>query len=322
MTGNRSINIERSREGHVDLAIGCDIGGTNCKTGLIDSSGNILEYRSFPADHDAGIEIFLKKLFATIEELTLNRQIRGIGVLLPGYLRNNRHVPHIMVNIPMIEGVPLYDLLSERFNTNITLDIDRNGPCLAEYLFHHFGKFSRLMYVTLGTGVGVGLVIDGKIARFTNDSIGELGHLTLEPEGFPCVCGNRGCVETVVSIRGMVRIAKRLGVLERLKVGSSETLHPEELHNKAVKGDMNALFVFREFGRLLGASLVTFANTFSPDLIVIGGGLSGGAEFFLETAKNYLNEHWFERSNKQIPVTTSVFGVHAGIVGAAALVFV
>ena len=113
MTENRSFSIERSGEGNVDLAVGCDIGGTNCKTGLIDSGGNILEYRSFPADHDAGIEMFLKKLFATIEELTLNRQITGIGVLLPRYLRNNRHVPHIMVNIPMLEGVPLYDLLSD-----------------------------------------------------------------------------------------------------------------------------------------------------------------------------------------------------------------
>lgn len=309
-------------EGRADLAIGCDIGGTNCKTGLVDSTGNILEHRSFPADHEAGIETFLNKLFEMIGGLTKDRQIRGIGVLLPGYLRNNRRVPRIMVNIPMLEGVPLYDLLAERFNTNIVLDIDRNGPCLAEYLFHYREKVSRLMYVTLGTGVGVGLVIDGEIARFTNDSIGELGHLTLEPDGFPCICGNRGCVETVVSIRGIVRIAERLGVLESLKVGSAESLPPDEIYNLALEGDRNTRRVFREFGRLLGASLVTFANTFSPELIVIGGGLSGGAEFFLETAENYLNEHWFERSYHRIPVITSAFGPHAGIVGAAALVFV
>ena len=322
MSENLSFKISTNVDGNVDLAVGCDIGGTNCKTGLIDSSGHILEYRSFPADHDAGVEIFLNKLFATIKELTLNRQIRGIGVLLPGYLRNNRHIPHIMVNIPMLEGIPLYDLLSEQFKTKIALDIDRNGPCLAEYLFHYREKCSRLMYVTLGTGVGVGLVIDGKIARYTNDSIGELGHLTLEPNGFPCVCGNRGCVETIVSIRGMVRIADRLGVLERLKMESADTFLPEELYNLALKDNKNALSVFREFGRLLGVSLVTYANTFSPDIIVIGGGLSGGAKFFLETAEHHLNKHWFERNYKRITVTTSAFGVHAGIVGAAALVFV
>jgi glucokinase len=310
------------KTGKVTLAVGCDIGGTNYKTGLIDSTGNILEHRSFPVDHEAGVETFLKKLFDTIGGVTKGRQVRGIGVLLPGYLRNNRRVPRIMVNIPMLEGVPLYDLLAERFNTNIALDIDRNGPCLAEYLFHYREKVSRLMYVTLGTGVGVGLVIDGEIARFTNDSIGELGHLTLEPDSFHCACGNRGCVETVVSIRGIIRIAERLGVLEHLKVGSSESFHPGEIYNLAVKGDRNTHRVFREFERLLGASLVTFANTFSPDLIVIGGGLSGGAEFFLETAENYLNEHWFERSYKRIPVVTSSFGPHAGIVGAAALVLV
>lgn len=322
MTENRSSGVDRIGKGNVDVAVGCDIGGTNCKTGLVDSAGNVLEHSLFPVDHGAGIETFLNKLFARIVELTKSRQVRGIGVLLPGYLRDNRRVPHIMVNIPMLEGVPLYDLLHERFDVNIALDIDRNGPCLAEYLFHHRGKVSRLMYVTLGTGVGVGLVIDGEIARFTNDSIGELGHLTLEPDGFQCVCGNRGCVETIVSIRGIARIAERIGVLESLKERGSETFHPEEIYNRAARGDRNALRLFREFGRLLGASLVTFSNTFSPDLIVIGGGLSGGGEFFIKVAENYLNEHWFERSYKRIPVIKSAFGIHAGIVGAAALVLV
>jgi glucokinase len=316
--------IEHAGAATVDLAVGCDVGGTNCKTGLVDSAGNVLEHRSFPADHEAGIEAFLDELFRSIEGLMEGRRVRGIGVLLPGYLRDNRRVPHIMVNIPMLEGVPLHDLLAERFDTQIALDIDRNGPCLAEYLFHYRdrGKISRLMYVTLGTGVGVGLVIDGEIARFTGDSIGELGHLTLEPDGFDCVCGNRGCVETVVSIRGIPRIAERLGVLDALRKEGSDSLQPEEIYHLAAQGNENAVRVFTEFGRLLGASLVTFANTFSPDLIVVGGGLAGGAEFFLETAEQYLNEHWFERSYKRIPLVRSAFGAHAGIVGAAALVLV
>jgi len=320
MTEHRSSRLGEVFEHEVDLAVGCDIGGTSCKTGLIDSAGNILRHRSFPADHEAGIETFLNRLFETIEELIEDSRVRGIGALLPGYLRNNRRVPHIMVNIPMLEGVPLFDLLAERFNTNIALDIDRNGPCLAEYLFHYRNEVARLMYVTLGTGVGVGLVIDGEIVRVTNDSIGELGHLTLEPDGYPCVCGNRGCVETIVSIRGITRIAERLGVVEALKTAGSDRPSPEEIYQRAAEGNKHALQVFGEFGRLLGASLVTFSNTFSPDLIVIGGGLSEGGEFFLETAEHYLNDHWFERSYKRIPVVRSAFGAHAGIVGAAALV--
>jgi glucokinase len=129
-------------------------------------------------------------------------------------------------------------------------------------------------------------------------------------------------VETIVSIRGIIRIAERLGVMESLKGDSSEALHPEKIYNRAAQGDRDALGVFREFGRLLGAALVTYANTFSPDLVVIGGGLSAGGEFFLKTAESYLNEHWFERSYKRIPVFTSAFGIHGGIVGAAALVLV
>jgi glucokinase len=314
--------FKQTKDDTVDLAVGCDIGGTNCKAGLIDSAGKILDHGSFPVDHEAGIEFFLNNLFALIGELMADRRVTGIGVLLPGYLRNNRRIPHIMVNIPMLEGVPLHELLAKRYDAKIALDIDRNGPCLAEYLFHYREEVSRLMYVTLGTGVGVGLVIDGAIVRITNDSIGELGHLTLEPDGPPCVCGNRGCVETMVSIRGIIRIAERLGVLESLRGDRSETLHPEDVYTMAAQGDRTALDVFVEFGRLLGAALVSYANTFSPDLIVIGGGLSAGAEFFLETAESYLNEHWFERSYRRIPLFTSAFGVHTGIVGAASLVFV
>ena len=125
---NCSACVERIDEAQEDLAIGCDIGGPNCKRGLVDSAGNILDQQSFPADHGAGAETFLNKLFNSIESITSGWQVGRIGVLLPGHLSNDRRVPNIMVNIPILEGARLYDLLSERFNTNIALDIDRNGP--------------------------------------------------------------------------------------------------------------------------------------------------------------------------------------------------
>jgi glucokinase len=298
------------------LAVGCDIGGTNCKIGLIDSSGAVLESLSFPIDHNAGVDFFLHKLSKTIGRLIKNRPVHGIGVLVPGYLKDDRRVPYIMVNIPMLEDAPLHDTLEKRFGLAVALDIDRNGPCLAEYLFHYKDKVSRLMFVTIGTGVGVGLVVNGEISRFCNDSIGELGHVTLEAGGYRCVCGNLGCVETIVSKDGIGRIAHRLGVADRF-----DTLHPEGLYKMATAGDSVSARVFREFGKYLGASFVTFANTFSPDLIVVGGGLVGASDLYLGIAETYLNEHWFERKTKHIPVRKTAFGYHAGIVGAASLVF-
>jgi glucokinase len=298
-------------------AVGCDIGGTNCKVGLVDSSGTVLEGLSFGVDHEAGISIFLETLCDEIGSLVKDRDIKGIGVLLPGYLKKNRSVPYIMVNIPMLEDVPLKQKLEDRFGISVALDIDRNGPCLAEYLFRDGEPVSRLMYVTIGTGVGVGLTVDGKICRICNDSIGELGHVNLEPDGYSCVCGNRGCVETIVSKNGIARIAERLG-LDRF----FETLLPEQLYEAAERGNSDAVRVFHEFGRYLGVSLVAFANIFSPDLIIIGGGLSGASGFYLDIAEKYLNEHWFERETKQIPVRKTAFGEHAGIVGAASLALI
>lgn len=158
-------------------AVGCDIGGTNCMVGLIDSSGNVHESFSFPVDHDAGIVFFLDTLLDRIGCLLADRTVRGVGVLLPGYLKDRRSVPYIMVNIPMLENVALQQKLENRFGISVALDIDRNGPCLAEYLFHYREGVSRLMYVTIGTGVGVGLVVDGAICRVCNDQLASSGML-------------------------------------------------------------------------------------------------------------------------------------------------
>jgi len=340
-------------------ALGIDIGGTNCKAGLVDEKGNVIDHTAFQINHKAGIDAFLHSLYVSIDRLIdgrnirrnifrrnifrrriprlsrrlsqgLSRKVCGIGVLLPGYLKENRTIPSIMVNIPMLENAPFYRLLSERYDVHVALDIDRNGPCMAEYLFCYKNRAFRLMYVTIGTGVGVGLCINGEICRVSGDSIGELGHLTLEPDGYPCVCGNRGCVETIVSIRGIARIADRLGVTERImpqkaaggrkNPNGSDALIPEAVYRKALEGDENARRVYREFSRYLGAALVTYANIFSPDLIVIGGGLAGASDLYIDIAQQYLNEHWFERKTKQILVRKTSFGEHAGIVGAASLV--
>jgi predicted NBD/HSP70 family sugar kinase len=210
------------------LAVGCDIGGTNCKIGLIDSSGAVLESLSFPIDHNAGVDFFLHKLSKTIGRLIKNRPVHGIGVLVPGYLKDDRRVPYIMVNIPMLEDAPLHDTLEKRFGLAVALDIDRNGPCLAEYLFHYKDKVSRLMFVTIGTGVGVGLVVNGEISRFCNDSIGELGHVTLEAGGYRCVCGNLGCVETIVPTRWELPIVSILFILRGcIKWRQQETVFPQ-----------------------------------------------------------------------------------------------
>lgn len=293
-----------------DRAVGVDIGGTNCKIALVDGRGQPSTHRGFAVDQAAGIGRFMDMLSASIDELDAG-PVSGIGVLLPGYLNPERTVPRIMVNIPMLEGAPLHRTLRERYGVPVSLDIDRNGPARAEHLFH-YPEVRRLMYVTIGTGVGVGMVADGEILRVCNDSIGELGHVTLEPGGAPCSCGNLGCVETLVSKRGIGLIARRLG--------ADDGPDPQELYRAAKAGSREALRVFQEFASLLGAALVTYANTFSPDLVVVGGGLAGAAELFLEKAESHLNRHWFERKSKRIPVRRSRFGEHAGVIGAASLV--
>lgn len=307
-------------------AVGCDIGGTYCKIGLVEASGKVKDRKSFEINHDDGAGPFLSTLFSSIETLISHEKMRpsGIGVLLPGYLKKNRKVPYIMVNIPMLEEVPLYDLINERFNIPVKLDIDRNGPCLAEYKFKYRDRVKRLMYVTMGTGVGVGLVVNGRICRVTNDSIGELGHITVDINGPLCVCGNRGCVETYVSKDGIARIANEMGIMALSAMDENglqlKGLDPKIIYYAAREGNITAINIFKKFGRYLGAALVNYVNTYSPDIVIIGGGLSGASDFYLHETEEYLNNHWFERKNTEIKVRKTVFGSMAGIIGAASLV--
>jgi glucokinase len=299
-------------------AVGIDIGGTNCKTALVDAGGRVLDHHSFAIDQQAGIDPFLDRLYGSVDRVA-GAVASGIGALLPGYLDAARTVPRIMVNIPMLEGVPLHGHLSARYGLPVALDIDRNGPAWAEHLFNHT-DVKRLMYVTIGTGVGVGMTVSGEILRVCNDSIGELGHLTLEPGGVPCTCGNLGCVETLVSKRGLALIANRLGIEKLADKPVSSGVEPLEVYRSARAGNGPARRVFEQFADYLGAALVTYANTFSPDLIVVGGGIAGAADLFLPKAEAWLNRHWFEKKSKAIRLVRSGFGEHAGVIGAASLV--
>ena len=288
--------------------------------GVVDHAGNVRGHAAFPIVDSTNLDGFLLPLFERIDHMTRERQVRGIGVLLPGYLKENRTVPRIMVNLPMLENVPLERLLRDRYGLAVALDIDRNGPARAECMLQHEERVSRLLYVTIGTGLGVGLVIDGTVCRITNDSVGELGHINLNPEGASCACGNVGCVETLISRDGVGRIAGQLGLCGEIMASSGARDFPRALHGAALSGNADALRVFEKFGRLFGVALTTYANLFSPDLIVIGGGLSGAAEFFLPVAGRWLNSHWMERATKKIRLRQTKFGMDAGIVGAASLV--
>jgi glucokinase len=302
------------------FAIGCDVGGSNCKSGLVDGGGEVVRRVEFPILDRSDLDTFMSALLHAIDGIVAACPVCGIGVLLPGYLAKNRRVARVMVNLPMLENLALAQLLEERYQVGVRMDIDRNGPAQAEYEFHYRAQASRLLYVTLGTGLGAGMVIDGAICRMTNDSIGEVGHVGMDPDGLPCACGNVGCAETLLSRDGISRIASRLGLCGGISSSVPAVDFPRVLYGAALSGDGGAVQVFEEFGRRLGAALTTYANLFSPDLIVIGGGLSGAAKFFLPVAEAWLNAHWIERKSKTIPVRRTIFGADAGIVGAASLV--
>ncbi len=160
------------------------------------------------------------------------------------------------------------------------------------------------------------MCVDGEILRVTNDSIGELGHLPIFQDGWPCSCGSTGCIETKVSIGGLIRIYREKADADK----SGEDLTPRDVYDAAKRAEPAAAATFSEFAEHLGTALVALANIYSPDIIVVGGGLSNAGDLFLDRAQEILNERYIERREKQIPVVVSKFGADTGVIGAGYIV--
>ncbi len=300
------------------LDLGCEIVGSSCKIGVTNLSATLREHTAFNTPKPTDLRILKRRLFDKFDSLSSCYRIRGLGLLLPGYLGANRTVPDILVNLPMLEAVPLANWLSRRYIVPVAIDIDRNGPALAECIFGR--GFSRSLYVTIGTGLGVGFVTGGAICRVCRDYLRKLGHMTLHPGGIVCAYRNLGCAETLFSIDGIRSVPRKIG-LGAFLLGRSAVGFPKALYLDAVCGSSESRQIFEKFRRYLGVALVAWANAYSPDDIVIGGGLSAAADYFLPSAERSFREHWIEHTTRTIMLRRTCFGEHAGVIGAVSSAF-
>ncbi|MBA3250663.1 MAG: ROK family glucokinase [Geodermatophilaceae bacterium] len=322
-----STELRASAEGSTSagLAIGVDIGGSKAAAGVVDEAGRVVEQLRRPTPRDAaGTEDVIAEL---VQELSGRHDVGAVGVGAAGWVGSDRATvlfsPHLAWR-----DEPLRAALRARLGVPVVVENDANAAAWAEYCFGGGRGEPVLLCVTLGTGIGGGLVVDGELFRGRFGLAGEWGHLRVVPDGRACACGNRGCWEEYVSGRALAWAARELaesspavaaGLLERVE-GDPTRLLGEHVTAAAQAGDRAALDLLAEAGRWLGQGIADLAAILDPGTVVIGGGLSELGELLLEPARERYAAVLTGRGYRpELTLRTAELGPAAGLIGAADL---
>jgi glucokinase len=320
----------RERRSHLTAprvpTVGIDIGGTKVMAGVVDADGNILEkLRAETPDKSKSPKVVEDTIVELVLDLSDRHDVHAVGIGAAGWVDAERNrvlfAPHLSWR-----NEPLRDRLSGRLSVPVLVDNDANTAAWAEWRFGAGRGEADLVMITLGTGIGGGLVVDGHLYVGRNGFAGEFGHMVVDPNGPPCVCGRRGCWERYASGSGLAQLARAAAVGGRLRRvvgiagGDVELVRGEHVQAAAEEGDPGALAVIDEFARWVALGLVNLTNAFDPAAFVLGGGLAVGAHLYLAPIRRWFVELLYAPELRPHPVLSfAELGEHAGAVGAALL---
>jgi len=310
-----------------DHVVGVDLGGTNTSVGIIDESGRVLLRSKFPTRPSESAAGFVARLAGVIHELegkfAPGASLRGIGVASPaanallGTIESPANLGWGTVNI--------MDMVREHFTVPVAVTNDANAALLGEQRFGVARGMKNVIMITLGTGLGAGIAVDGRLMQGEHNAAGEVGHITLDPQGRACGCGRRGCVETYVSAPGVRRtvcelLAQRMDE-SLLRSISFNDLTAETVSRLAEQGDAVAREALMLTGLHLGRLVANLAAAFDPEAVVLYGGLVNAGDFLVGPARQAFEEHAMNayRGKVRILVSTLNNG-EAAVIGAGCLV--
>ncbi|NLD83914.1 MAG: ROK family protein [Clostridiales bacterium] len=309
--------------------IGIDLGGTNIAVGTVDEKGRILSRTSTPTLADRPYTDLVKDMAACIHEVTKKaglsaEEITSIGIGIPGIADQKEGTVVFCTNLGW-RDIPLRAEIQKYYDKPVYIDNDATVAGLAEsYAGVSVGCHSSV-FLTLGTGVGGGIIIEGKPWSGAHGVGSELGHMTLVVDGVPCTCGNDGCVERYCSATAIIRMARQacLGYPESLIVkmvnGDLEKLEARTVIEAAKAGDPTALQVFNRFTRYLAITVNNVTAFLDPEMIVLGGGVSNAGDFLLNAVKAQLPRYLMYKTLPSPRLELARLGNEAGIIGAAML---
>ncbi|MBU1670979.1 MAG: ROK family protein [Actinobacteria bacterium] len=309
------------------VVIGVDVGGTNIRAARVGSDGRVFQRFESPSPA-RDQEMMVDALVAVVAEAVAagggRGEVRAVGLGAAGYVL---HETGVVMEAPNIawRDVPLRSVVSERAGLAVFLDNDANAAAAGEHLFGVARGVDDFVYLTLGTGIGGGIFIDGKVYRGRRGTAAELGHVTVDPTGPVCGCGRRGCLEALASGTALEREAERLvaldpgSVLHGMSGGDSPGLEGEAVARAAEEGDRAALAAFEYVSLWLGIGIVNFIHVFDPELVVLGGGMARSGHLLLDSVRRSVAEHGIGSLVRDARIELSCLGGDAGVVGAAAM---
>jgi len=306
------------------VTVGVDLGGTNIKAGLVRADGTVLYRMHLSTDSEKGPGGVADRIAEAVLDCVEHAEggaagVNGVGIGSPGPLDLKRGIVIFAPNLAGWENVPLRDMVYERTKMPCTLENDANAAALAEQWAGVGKGCDSLVIFTLGTGIGGGIVLDGKVLHGFRDVGAEIGHMSINPDGPVCGCGNKGCVEAYASATAMVRRMK-----EAIAAGSKtplaekgDALTARDIYEAAVAGDQAARENMARTGFYLGIAIANILHILNPEVIAMSGGVSAAGDLLMDPIMDTLRERAIPASLEGVKICWASLGEDTGVIGAA-----
>jgi glucokinase len=305
-----------------------DIGGTKIAMAIISEQGEILARQNQPTSASQGPQAVIERLLSGIDQLLIESHLRpsqlnSISLATAGVIDTKRGLVTTSPNLPDWHNVPLRSIVAERYKLTTFLINDADAAALGEHRFGAGQGLKTLILLTLGTGIGGGIIIDGKLYLGSTGSAAEIGHMVIEANGPKCACGRKGCLEALASGTAVAREAishiRRGGqsALTKMTDGKIENITAETVHLAAKDGDSLSLEVIDQAAYYLGVGVVNLVNIFNPEMVIIGGSMADMGDLLLQPVRAMVTERVFPLFAQTVRIVPARLGNYAGLFGAA-----
>ena len=298
-------------------AIGVDIGGTKTAIAAVDDRGVIVSQSVIPTNLQIRPQAMIAEIQLEISRVVeksgvLMEEIAGIGIGAPGPLDSKNGLISCPPNLPAWVDIPVRELIGRSFSVPVLLENDANAAALAEKWIGAAVENENFIYITVSTGIGAGIIAEGKLLKGLKGNAGDIGHMVIDPSFGECVCGQWGCLESIAS---GTAIAKRASAIIGMNITAKEVFRFYKEGHPHITGYMEDVF------NVLGVASVSMINTFDPEKIVFGGGVSKFGEPMFDSIRQYVRRYALNPTGRKTEIIAAKLGQNAGVIGAAALCF-
>lgn len=321
----------KSASGYI---VGVDLGATNIVSILINGEGKVIEKDTRCTLAREGKEKALSQIVNSVRAVLEKGQlqgissasIKGVGVGSPGPLDTKKGIIHFAPNLPGWNNVSLVSILEDELKLPIFLENDGNAAALAEWWMGAGKKVDNLVLLTLGTGVGGGIIIGGEVLHGAWDTAAEIGHMIIHERGLVCGCGKRGCLEAYASATGVIKrtvsLIKAGGdtILRELVHGHLEDITCELVYRAAERGDELSQRIVEETARYLGIGIASIVNIINPEMVILSGGMTAAGDLLFKPVRKYARKYALEAAIRGVRIVPAKLGGNTGVLGAAATV--